>query len=159
MTAESAIDARRYRDAIGRFATGVTVLTWDDGEHVRGMTANAVTSVSLDPMLLLACVDRRGSAHDQLHRAQAFTVNILAEDQIAVSQAFARSGVEDMGAVPYLTGSTGAPIIVGALVYATSPSYISLLWTTIHGRIWMGIGAFMMLLGVLVMRKMISFDI
>ena len=51
------------------------------------------------------------------------------------------------------------PIIVGALVYATSPSYISLLWTTIHGRIWMGIGAFMMLLGVLVMRKMISFDI
>jgi tight adherence protein B len=51
------------------------------------------------------------------------------------------------------------PIIVGALVYATSPSYISLLWTTIHGRIWMGIGAFMMILGVLVMRKMISFDI
>ena len=49
--------------------------------------------------------------------------------------------------------------MVGALVYATSPSYISLLWTTIHGRIWMGIGAFMMLLGVLVMRKMISFDI
>jgi tight adherence protein B len=51
------------------------------------------------------------------------------------------------------------PIIVGALVYATSPSYISLLWTTIHGRIWMGIGSFMMILGVLVMRKMISFDI
>ncbi len=51
------------------------------------------------------------------------------------------------------------PIIVGALVYATSPGYISLLWTTVHGRIWMGIGAFMMFLGVLVMRKMISFDI
>lgn len=117
MTAEPAIDARRYRDTIGRFATGVTVLTWDDGEHVRGMTANAVTSVSLDPMLLLACVDKRGSAHEQLHRAQAFTVNILAEDQIAVSQAFARSGVEDMGDMPYLTGSTGAPIIVGALAW------------------------------------------
>ena len=87
MTAEPAIDARRFRDTIGRFATGVTVLTWDDGEHVRGMTANAVTSVSLDPMLLLACVDKRGSAHEQLMRAQAFTVNILAEDQISVSQA------------------------------------------------------------------------
>ena len=117
MAAEPVIDARRYRDTIGRFATGVTVLTWDDGEHVRGMTANAVTSVSLDPMLLLACVDRRGSAHEQLLRAPAFTVNILAEDQVAVSQAFARSGVEDMGDVPYLTGSTGAPIIVGALAW------------------------------------------
>jgi tight adherence protein B len=51
------------------------------------------------------------------------------------------------------------PIIVGLLVYASSPDYISLLWTTMHGRMWMGIGAFMMMLGVLVMRKMINFDI
>jgi tight adherence protein B len=51
------------------------------------------------------------------------------------------------------------PIIVGALVYASSPQYIELLWTTIHGRIWMGVGGFLMLCGVLVMRKMISFDI
>jgi len=51
------------------------------------------------------------------------------------------------------------PIIVGLLVYASSPDYISLLWTTTAGRMWMGIGAFMMMLGVLVMRKMINFDI
>ncbi|MFO1147158.1 MAG: type II secretion system F family protein [Alsobacter sp.] len=51
------------------------------------------------------------------------------------------------------------PIIVGALVYASSPAYIELLWTTIHGRIWMAIGGFLMLCGTLVMRKMISFDI
>jgi tight adherence protein B len=51
------------------------------------------------------------------------------------------------------------PIIVGLLVYASSPDYISLLWTTMAGRMWMGIGAFMMMLGVLVMRKMINFDI
>lgn len=51
------------------------------------------------------------------------------------------------------------PIIVGLLVYASSPQYIELLWTTIHGRIWMAIGGFLMLCGVLVMRKMISFDI
>lgn len=51
------------------------------------------------------------------------------------------------------------PIIVGALVYASSPQYIELLWTTMHGRIWMGVGGFLMLCGVLVMRKMISFDI
>jgi tight adherence protein B len=51
------------------------------------------------------------------------------------------------------------PIIVGALVYVSSPQYIELLWTTIHGRIWMGIGGALMLCGILVMRKMISFDI
>jgi tight adherence protein B len=51
------------------------------------------------------------------------------------------------------------PIIVGALVYVSSPTYIELLWTTIHGRIWMGIGGALMLCGNLVMRKMISFDI
>ena len=51
------------------------------------------------------------------------------------------------------------PIIVGMLVYASSPQDIELLWTTIHGRIWMAIGGFLMLCGVLVMRKMISFDI
>jgi tight adherence protein B len=51
------------------------------------------------------------------------------------------------------------PIVVGVLVFLSNPEYISLLWTTIHGRIWMGIGGVMMLMGVLVMRKMINFDI
>jgi tight adherence protein B len=51
------------------------------------------------------------------------------------------------------------PIVVGVLVYLSSPAYIELLWTTIHGRIWMGIGGVMMVMGVLVMRKMINFDI
>lgn len=117
MTAEHAIDSRMFRDTIGRFATGVTVLTWDDGTHVRGMTANAVSSVSLDPMLLLACVDRRGSAHEQLMTASSFAVNILAEDQAAVSQTFARHGIEDMGDVAHTPGRTGAPIIEGVLAW------------------------------------------
>jgi flavin reductase (DIM6/NTAB) family NADH-FMN oxidoreductase RutF len=117
MTAESALDPRMFRDAIGRFATGVTVVTWDDGEHVRGMTANAVASLSLDPMLLLVCVDRHGSAHEQLLVAQAFAVNILAHDQLEVSNAFARHGIEDMGEVAYGTRQTGAPIIDGALAW------------------------------------------
>ena len=51
------------------------------------------------------------------------------------------------------------PIVVGFLVYLSSPAYIELLWTTIHGRIWMGIGGIMMVLGTLVMKKMINFDI
>ena len=51
------------------------------------------------------------------------------------------------------------PIIVGVLVYVTSPDYIELLWTTMHGRIWLAGGVFMMVMGVLVMKKMINFDI
>jgi flavin reductase (DIM6/NTAB) family NADH-FMN oxidoreductase RutF len=117
MTAESAIDARMYRDTIGRFATGVTVITWDDGAHVRGMTANAVSSLSLDPMMLLVCVDKKASAHDQLEVARAFAVNILAADQIEVSKAFARHGVADMADARYTLRASGAPILDGALAW------------------------------------------
>lgn len=110
-------DPREYRNVIGRFATGVTVVTWDDGEHRRGMTANAVASLSLDPLLLLVCVDRKVSAHSQLESAQAFAVNILAVDQIPVSMAFAQHGLEDMADVPYHLGTTGSPLIEGALAW------------------------------------------
>jgi flavin reductase (DIM6/NTAB) family NADH-FMN oxidoreductase RutF len=117
MTAASSPDPREYRNVIGRFATGVTVVTWDDGEHRRGMTANAVTSLSLDPLLVLVCVDRKVSAHPQLESAHAFAVNILAADQIPVSMAFAQHGLEDMADIPYHLGGTGSPLIDGALAW------------------------------------------
>lgn len=117
MTAAPGPDPREYRNVIGHFATGVTVITWDDGEHRRGMTANAVTSLSLDPLLLLVCVDRKVTAHPQLESAQAFAVNILAADQIPVSMAFARHGLEDMADVPYHLGATGSPLIEGVLAW------------------------------------------
>ena len=104
MTTESALDPRGYRDAIGRFATGVTVITWDDGEVTRGMTANAIASISLDPMLLMICIDKKVSAHPQLMGARAFAVNILAHDQFELSKTFASHGVEGMaGGNPVIT--------------------------------------------------------
>jgi flavin reductase (DIM6/NTAB) family NADH-FMN oxidoreductase RutF len=95
----------------------VTVVTWDDGEHQRGMTANAVASLSLDPLLVLFCVDRRVTAYPQLERTQAFALNILAADQAAISTAFAQHGVEGMADVPYQVGHTGSPLIDGALAW------------------------------------------
>jgi flavin reductase (DIM6/NTAB) family NADH-FMN oxidoreductase RutF len=86
------IDPRAYRNTIGLFATGVTVVTARLGDTVHGMTANAVSSVSLDPTLLLVCVDRRARMHDLLQQAGAFAVNILAEDQEALSSHFAGRG-------------------------------------------------------------------
>lgn len=112
-----AIDQRQYRDVIGRFATGVTVVTFQSDEATRGMTANAVSSLSLDPTLLIVCVEKKASVHAQLEQADAFAVNILAEEQIDIAKAFARHGVEGMQGVPYTIGVTGAPIIDGVLAW------------------------------------------
>ena len=116
-----AVEARAYRDTIGLFATGVTVITTRTGDVVHGMTANAVTSVSLDPTLLLVCIDRRARMHDLIARAGAFAVNILAEDQEALSRHFAGHGKAgpappglrfDPGADPE---HAGAPTITGCV--------------------------------------------
>ncbi len=117
MTAAPLIDPRRYRDAIGRFATGVTVVTWDTGSVRRGMTANAVASVSLEPTLLLVCVDRHGAAHTQLGTVDVFAVNVLAEEQLDVSRGFARPGVDGMLGVPHRPGASGAPILRDAVAW------------------------------------------
>jgi len=81
---------------------------------VRGMTANAVTSVSLDPLLLLICVDKRTVSHQFLDEAKSFAVNILAEDQEHVSRALASRDSEDARRLmghPYHPGQTGSPIL------------------------------------------------
>ena len=117
--ASTEVDPRRFRDVIGRFATGVTVVTLHDGEQAIGMTANAVSSLSLDPLLILFCVDKGASAYAALERADAFAVNILALEQRDVSGFFATSGRGDdgdaMGGFPHRAGETGAPLLDGTL--------------------------------------------
>ncbi len=117
--AATEVDRRRFRDVIGRFATGVTVVTLCDGEQAIGMTANAVSSLSLDPVLVLFCVDRRASAYEALAGADAFAINILAAEQRELSSFFATSGRGDggdaMGGFPYAEAATGAPLIEGTL--------------------------------------------
>jgi flavin reductase (DIM6/NTAB) family NADH-FMN oxidoreductase RutF len=84
------------------------------------MTANAVTSVSLEPLLLLICVDKRTVTHQFLEEAQHFAVNILAEDQEQVSRALASRDSEDarrLVGYRYRSGETGAPILEDCLAY------------------------------------------
>jgi flavin reductase (DIM6/NTAB) family NADH-FMN oxidoreductase RutF len=83
------IDSRTYRNTIGLFATGVTVITTQVDSEVHGMTANAVASLSLDPMLLLVSVGKKARMAAYLQHATAFTVNILRADQEALSTFFA----------------------------------------------------------------------
>jgi flavin reductase (DIM6/NTAB) family NADH-FMN oxidoreductase RutF len=85
------VDARDFRNALGTFATGVTIVTTmsKDGTPV-GLTANSFTSVSLDPPLVLFCLDRRSYSYGHFEKASHFAVNVLAAEQQAVSNHFAR---------------------------------------------------------------------
>lgn len=82
------MDSREYRNCMGRFATGVTVVTCKTDNQHHGITANSFTSVSLDPPLVLVSVDRKAKAAQHLH-AKPFTVNILAGHQEDVAMHFA----------------------------------------------------------------------
>src|SRR5438876_10646930 len=85
------VTSAEFREALGCFATGITVITVDYEGQVQGMTANAFTSVSMDPLLVLVCVDHRARTHAHLHAKKRFGVNVLAEDQRAISEYYARS--------------------------------------------------------------------
>ncbi len=115
----SVVDSRSFRTVMGQFATGVTVITLNAGGRLRGMTANSFTSVSLDPPLLLVCVDRHASLHDLIDEAGGFAVNILAEDQIEVSRIFAARGEHNtpMAGVPHRLSGRGAPILDGVIAW------------------------------------------
>ncbi len=119
MTDQTAVDQRLFRDVMGTFATGVTVVTLSVDDEPRGMTANAVLSLSLDPPLVVVCVQRTGSMHELFDRASSFGVNILAADQRPVSDLFASHGApeEPMGGFDYRLGATGVPLLAGTVAH------------------------------------------
>ena len=114
------IDSREFRNWSGHFATGVTVLTVQVGNTVRGMTANAFSSLSLHPPLILVCIQHGASMHPMFEVAEAFGVNILAADQKSFSALFAQHGehAAPMGGVPYRIGALGVPILEGVMGWA-----------------------------------------
>lgn len=104
-----------FRDALGRFASGVTVVTIPhagDPAGVRGITANAFMSVSLEPPLVLVSIGKKARAHEPLLTAQRYGVSILGQDQAALSNHFA--GFDD-SAVPSFTELDGLAVLEGAL--------------------------------------------
>ena len=114
------IDAARYRQIIGRFATGVAVVTTAVDGWLHGITANALASVSLDPLLLLVCVDKQAYAHKELDQGGRFCVNILAEDQQELSQVFATRGEPLRGRLrgaAYQLSPGGMPVLEDCLAY------------------------------------------
>lgn len=110
------IDSRHFRNVLGHFLTGVTVVTVRDGRDVHGMTANAFTSVSLDPPLVLLCVGKRARLHAWLGPQARFGVSVLGEAQAPLSNLFAGYPAPDTQVV--FEESFGAtPVISGALAW------------------------------------------
>ncbi len=105
---------------MGHFATGVAVVTTRTESEVGGLTANSFCSVSLEPALVLVCVDKNARSHDMIRRSGIFAVNILDGGQSDLSDRFAGRTVPDLERfdnVAYHCGVTGAPLIDGCLAY------------------------------------------
>jgi flavin reductase (DIM6/NTAB) family NADH-FMN oxidoreductase RutF len=110
------VDAMAFRHACSRFATGVAIISVLDAlGQPRGMTVNSYTSVSLNPLLFLVCIDERAGIRPLLEPGVAIAINILSEDQQALSTRFARTGEDRFGELAWTPGATGAPLIPGVL--------------------------------------------
>lgn len=109
-------DARTFRDALGCFATGVTVVTAIGPDSLPiGLTANSFTSVSLDPPLLLVCIANNAGSAPALREAERFAVNVLQIGQQPTSNRFAGKGEDRFAATPWEVGEFGTPVLTGSL--------------------------------------------
>lgn len=112
------LDIAFFRKVMGQFTTGVTVVTTRSEAGIAGLTVNSFTSVSLDPLLVLVCVDLRSQALPFIREGGIFAVNILTQEQEALSNCFATSSEERYTyfcQADYLTAATGAPILKGTM--------------------------------------------
>jgi flavin reductase (DIM6/NTAB) family NADH-FMN oxidoreductase RutF len=111
------IDPDTFRAVLGRFASGVTVVTTIDSSGAdHGMTVSAFCSVSLEPPLILICIDRQASALHALDETEYFAVSILSAEQESISRRFAASD-DRFGGLGYQRGITGAALLDDALAY------------------------------------------
>jgi flavin reductase (DIM6/NTAB) family NADH-FMN oxidoreductase RutF len=108
------LDAKAFRSTMGRFATGVTVITTRTGDQVHGMTANGFMSVSLEPPLIVVSIARAARMHDTLAASGTYGVSVLCSDQERLSGHFAGQPRDDVA--PDFEWADGVPVIAGSLV-------------------------------------------
>lgn len=105
---------RAYRDALGCFGTGVTVVTTMTADGPLAITVNSFTSVSLDPPLLLWCPARGSQRHDTFAGARHFAIHVMGEDQLELARHFAAKGA-DFAGIAWQPNGAGAPALDGVL--------------------------------------------
>lgn len=113
-------DPAQFRQLLGRFATGVTVITANHNNEKHGMTANAFTSVSLNPPLILVSIDKRANMHEIMMEHDAFCVNFLPDNRREWSDWWAGKAPKDadqFADIPHTNSPTGSPVLEGCLGY------------------------------------------
>jgi flavin reductase (DIM6/NTAB) family NADH-FMN oxidoreductase RutF len=121
-------DQRQLRDALGAFVTGVTVVTTRDKDGIAyGVTANSFSSVSLEPPLILWSLSLTSRSCCAFRDTDHFTVNILAEDQVDISNHFAKSQVDKFNGIAHRSGLGKVPVVDGAAAYLECVKVESLL--------------------------------
>lgn len=112
------IKPEHFRDVLSHFATGVVVVTGvnEDGAPV-GMTAQSLTSLSLDPPLVLVCPARSSTSWPRIAARRRFAVNVLGADQKSISGVFARSGTDKFSSIRWNSGELGMPLLSDAMAH------------------------------------------
>ncbi len=108
-------DSKLQRKIMGRFATGVTVVTTAGTGGMGGLTANAVASLSLEPALVLVAVDKRAGSYTEIKANGCYAINILSLEHEEISKRFSTPGPKDFSGFQWKTAVTGAPILEEAL--------------------------------------------
>ena len=114
----AALDIAELRQALGSFATGVTVVTTLDSEGApKGFTASSFTSASLDPPLVLVCIDKGAGCYPAFTSTTQFGVNILCQDQQHVSSRFASKSADKFADIAWVAHITGSPILPDSMAW------------------------------------------
>ena len=108
-------DPQRFRQVLGQFATGVTVVTGMDGDTPVGFACQAFAALSLDPPMVLFCPSKTSGSWPAIERAGAFCVNVLGENQRDVSRVFGTRGADKFAGVQWATSEQGLPVLRGVL--------------------------------------------
>jgi flavin reductase (DIM6/NTAB) family NADH-FMN oxidoreductase RutF len=117
MTHPQPFDSAKYRQVLGHFPTGVTVVTASPGGIPVGMAVGSFSSVSLDPPLVAFFPDRSSSSWPKIQHAGSFCVNVLAEDQEEVCRRFAMKGDDKFAGLGYTSAGSGSPLLDGVLAW------------------------------------------
>jgi flavin reductase (DIM6/NTAB) family NADH-FMN oxidoreductase RutF len=113
----SEIDQRVFRDTMGQFCTGVVIATGCREGQPAGFAAQSFSSVSLEPPLVVLCPAKTSTSWPKLRDSGSFCINILSEDQKAVCDVFAQSGVDKFASLDWSPGLTGSPVLADVIAY------------------------------------------
>ena len=110
------ISPEEFRSTLARFASGVTVVTSrDDAGRFHGITVSAFCSVSLDPPLILVCIEKPTGSHEALMKTGLFAVNFLSDGQSELSEHFASQAADKLSGIEHRIGANGTPVLSGCI--------------------------------------------